>query len=389
MNHARADVIAARSHLAAQGWIGRNSESFRHLPPPDAASWLGDVATGEPATAPTAWRLDADRAHVQARWLDAADPAQRIELFEGVPAPGEHGDAAPFAWAHRALVRDGLRLRIGVAPQPQPTVVRVTRAARDAVEAPLLVIELLPGADCVLLETHAPAGATQNLQVDVRCAAGARLRHWRVVRPQAGARIAHCVQARVAEGARYDQRLLASGAAYHLQRTLLDLRERSATGSASGVLLAADDALEQQVHARHAAPATHSDVQMLALGSGTARIVANARTLIAAGCDGADARQRLAGIPTAGQPKLVLRPHLEIHHDDVQAAHGATWGALPEDALFLARQRGLDEACATAMIVEGLARAVLSRAEPAADLEPALAAAVRDHLARAKELRHG
>lgn len=384
----RADAIAARRHLAAQGWIGRDSESFRHLPPPDARSWLGDADAAE-LTMRTAWRLEAPGAHVQARWLDAADPSQRIELFAGVPAPGEHGDAAPFAWAHRALVRDGLRLRIGPAPRPEPAVVRVTRAARDTVEAPLLVIDLLPGADCVLLESHEPAAATQNLQVHVRCGAGARLRHWRVVRPQAGARVAHCVQARVAEGARYDQRLIASGAAYHLQRTLLDLGGRSAAAGARGVLLAADGALEQQVHARHAAPATHSDVEMLALGSGAARIVANAHTRIAAGCDGADARQRLAGIPTAGQPKLVLRPHLEIHHDDVQAAHGATWGALPEDALFLARQRGLDEACATAMIVEGLARAVLSRGDPAADLEPALAAAVRDHLARAREDTHG
>jgi len=35
--------------------------------------------------------------------------------------------------------------------------------------------------------------------------------------------------------------------------------------------------------------------------------------------------------------------YLEILHDQVQATHGATWGALPEDALFYAQQRGIDE----------------------------------------------
>jgi Fe-S cluster assembly ATP-binding protein len=35
---------------------------------------------------------------VDARWLDALDPAQRAELFAGLPAPGD-GDARPFAWA--------------------------------------------------------------------------------------------------------------------------------------------------------------------------------------------------------------------------------------------------------------------------------------------------
>lgn len=86
----------------------------------------------------------------------------------------------------------------------------------------------------------------------------------------------------------------------------------------------------------------------------------NAHTGIAPGADEAQARQRLNGVPTGGQPKLVLRPHLEIRHDNVQAAHGATWGALPEDALFYAAQRGLGEQEARALIIEGMANAALA-----------------------------
>ena len=93
-----------------------------------------------------------------------------------------------------------------------------------------------------------------------------------------------------------------------------------------------------------------------------ARAVSNAYTRIAPGADGADVRQRLTGIPLAGHPRLVLRPHLEILHDNVQAAHGATWGALPEAALFYAAQRGLNDARARALITEGMARALLDRA---------------------------
>jgi Fe-S cluster assembly protein SufD len=388
MDHARADALAARSHLAAQGWIPRNAETFRHLPPPDAPTWLGAQEASHDAKLSTAWKLDGADASVQASWLDAADPGQRFALVAGLPAPGSEGEAAPFAWAHRALVRDGVRLR--VAPGPAPVVLRVTRDAHEGVEAPLLVVELLPGAQCVLVETHAGMAA-QNLQVHVRLGTGARLDHWRVVQPRAVAQVAHHVRVHLAEAADYRQRLLATGAAYHLQRTQLDLDGPGAAADARGVLLAADAALEQQVHSRHAVAGTRSAVETLALGSGAARIVANASTLIEAGCTGANARQRLAGIPTAGQPKLILRPHLEIHHDNVQAAHGATWGALPEEALFHARQRGLGEAAATAMIVEGLARALLSsgEADAPAGLEDALAAAVRDHLAPTREQRHG
>ncbi|HEX6016606.1 MAG TPA: SufD family Fe-S cluster assembly protein, partial [Burkholderiaceae bacterium] len=133
----------------------------------------------------------------------------------------------------------------------------------------------------------------------------------------------------------------------------------------------------------------------LALASGAARAVLNAHTGIAEGCDEADARQRLSGIPTGGHPKLVLRPHLEILHDLVQAAHGATWGALPDEALFYARQRGLDEARARGLIVEGMAAALLARGLGGPELletlgiDTLLASAVADHLTPTKEAHHG
>lgn len=127
------------------------------------------------------------------------------------------------------------------------------------------------------------------------------------------------------------------------------------------MLLAHASALEQQVRITHGAAHTSSAVDALALGSGSARIVVNTHNRIDPGADEADVRQRLSGIPTGGQPRLVLRPHLEIHHDRVQAAHGATWGAMPEDALFYAAQRGLGEREARALIIEGMARAALAR----------------------------
>lgn len=407
MDSARADALAARSHLAAQGWIARNAEAFRHLPPPDAGVWLGEAPDAE-CTASRfegGWQLhpvpNTPGVSVEARWLDAADTAQRRELLAGLPPPGD-GPAAPYAWAHRALVRDGLRLRIGGQARDDAAVwLRLDRRPGAPVEAPLLVIELQPGARCVLVESHerdpsgrlCPHGTVQNLQVHVRLAAGASLRHLRVALPGADDHIAHHLDVRLERDAVYEQCLLAGGSRYHLQRSVLDLRGAGAVAQAAAVLLAADAALDQQVQAQHGAPRTRSSVRTLALGSGAARVVANAHATIAAGCDEADARQRLAGIPTAGQPRLVLRPHLEIHHDQVQASHGATWGALPQDALFHARQRGLGERAAKAMILHGMAGAALGQALSDARLleetgmDERLAGAVARHLAG--EVHHG
>lgn len=412
MDSARADALAARSHLAERGWIARNSEPFRHLPPPQASVWLGDEpdATCSASRLEGGWQLhpvpNTPGVSVEARWLDAADAGQRRELLAGLPLPGD-GPAAPYAWAHRALVRDGLRLRIGgQARGDAPVWLRLDRRPGAAVEAPLLVIELLPGARCVLVESHerqprhasgaCSHGTVQNLQVHVRLADGAALQHLRLVLPGADDHVAHHVDVRLERDAVYEQSLLAGGSRYHLQRLAFDLNGARAAARTAGVLLAADAALDHQVQVRHGAPHTRSGVHALALGSGAARMVANAHATIAPGCDEAQVRQRLTGIPTGGQPKLVLRPHLEIHHDQVQASHGATWGALPQEALFHARQRGLDERAAKAMILQGLAGAALAGAfsESAvleeAGIERRLAVAVERHLsAETKEAGHG
>ncbi|MEO5733337.1 MAG: SufD family Fe-S cluster assembly protein [Rubrivivax sp.] len=414
MNAARADALSARQRLADIGWIARTSESFRHLPPPAAAVWLGDSADTTAGCDATplegaGWAVQPIGARptgrVDARWLDAADAAQRTELFAGLPLP-DSDEAAPFAWAHRALCRRGLRLRIqgaeSAAGGATPTVwLELRLRSRCEVDAPLLVIDLQPGVHCVLAEVHERDASScqrplvHNLQVHLRLGRGATLQHLRVATPAAGDRLAHHVHVKLEADARYHQTLLASGSAYHLQRNLFELQGARAAAHGAAVLFAAGNALEQQVHARHGAAHTHSSVDALVLAEGAAHSVVNALTHIAPGCDDADARQRLNGVATGGQPKIVLRPHLEIHHDQVQAAHGATWGALDEEALFYAGQRGLDAPLARALVVEGMAREVLRHGLENAELmdslgiDAMLALQVRRHLGSAMEPSHG
>ncbi len=412
MDAARADALSARQRLAAEGWISPRAESFRHLPPPAAEVWLGaatDAAHTDCAAPPLAgagWTLHPvgvkPSGGVDARWLDATDATQRAELF-GALVPAADGDCAPFAWAHRALCRQGLHLQVGGLGSAggdrltDTTVwLQLRRKPLAAVEAPLLVVELADGVRCVLVETHERDESacshliTQNLQVHLRLGRGAALSHLRVATPGARDQWAHHVHVRLAGGAHYEQLLVASGSGYHLQHTAIELHAERASANLGSVLFAAGSNLQQQARASHRGLHTRSAVESLVLASGRARAVADASTTIAAGAAQADVRQRLAGIPTAGQPKLVLQPHLEIHHDQVQAVHGATWGSLPEEALFYARQRGLTQAQARSLILDGMAQAVVGRsfAEPglagALGLDQLLGSAVAHHLSQAQ-----
>ncbi|PWW44670.1 SufD family Fe-S cluster assembly protein [Melaminivora alkalimesophila] len=368
------DPRAAREHLQQRGWIARRSEAFRNLPPPPMELWLGSerpTHTHDDTAAASGWRIGLPEEAagtppaVAFEELSALEPQQRRSLLAELPHPGET-EVAPFAWAHRALCTAGARLRIRAAAEPVSVVLQ--HQPRSSVEAPLLVVELEPGAQCRLLEVHegldmpANSGAqVQNLQVHVLLGAGARLEHLRVAAPGAGASLAHHVEGRLAAGARYDQATVAIGASYHLQRNTVELLGEDALARHSALLLAGTRQLDHQLNASLQAAQARSEVETLTLAEGGARCGSSAHARIAPGADEASIHQRLSGVPLAGNPRLFLRPHLEILHDKVQAAHGATWGALPEDALFYAQQRGLDEGTARALVIEGMARAVLER----------------------------
>lgn len=363
-NEAVLPMMAAREQLAAMGWIPPRSEYFHHLPPPAADVWLGEPAQQAAADAHDGWHLDpvVDAAQVQVQWLQATDPAQRKTLFGDTRTPGD-SDQDRFVWAHRALCQHGLRLQVGGA---EPVRLALHRKAVASVEAPTLVVDVAPGTHCVLVETHDTEGVeglVQNLQVHARVGTGARLQHVRLVTPRAADnRIAHQVHADVAAHGRYDQILIANGSGYHLQRTELALDHADAQAYTGAALFISGQAtLDQQVEALHGAEQTFSDMESLMLGSGRARGAVNIMTRMGHGVRDARTLQMMRGIPTGGgQPRITLRPHMEICHDAVEAEHGATWGALPEDALFYARQRGLDEQVARALIVQGMLAALLA-----------------------------
>src|SRR5574344_483522 len=104
------DITQAQAQLQTHGWIARKSEAFHHLPPPALETWLGT----EPAavTSTQDWQVSVQdgAASVQVQHLSALNAAERATLFADLPAP--QGEAAPFAWAHRARCRQGLRIQV-------------------------------------------------------------------------------------------------------------------------------------------------------------------------------------------------------------------------------------------------------------------------------------
>ena len=69
-------------------------------------------------------------------------------------------------------------------------------------------------------------------------------------------------------------------------------------------------------------------------------------------------------------------PQLEIYADDVKCSHGATVGQMDADAILYMRQRGLSEAQARRLQIEGFVGDIVRRCgvEPLGEALMALAA---------------
>jgi Fe-S cluster assembly protein SufD len=63
--------------------------------------------------------------------------------------------------------------------------------------------------------------------------------------------------------------------------------------------------------------------------------------------------------------KIYTRPQLEIYADDVKCGHGASVGQLDQEAIYYMRQRGVGEAEARRMQMQGFADDIVNHCQSA------------------------
>ena len=78
-----------------------------------------------------------------------------------------------------------------------------------------------------------------------------------------------------------------------------------------------------------------------------------------AGAVKTDSHQADKNLILSEEAEVDSKPSLEIYADDVKCGHGATGGAVAEDALFYMRSRGLDLQTATTLLIKAFANEII------------------------------
>jgi len=228
-----------------------------------------------------------------------------------------------------------------------------------------LAVRVPAGKSGVLLESHAGQGNhLVSFDLDVELGEGASLERIVLVADDPEAVTVRQTNVSLAPAASYSQTVLTTGA----RRQRLETRIAH-PGAGASVRLDGAYLLSDQRHSDLTTSIDHRglDGTTSQLTKGVvrdqARAVFQGRIVVERGADRTDARMRHQALILSERAEVDAKPELLIFADDVQCAHGNTIGALDEEAIFYAMQRGIPADRARAMLTAAFVGEVIDRIE--------------------------
>jgi Fe-S cluster assembly protein SufD len=257
----------------------------------------------------------------------------------------------PLVHLNTSLIRDGLVVRIA-AGQRVASTLQLDLASTETATCSRVVIILEPGSELRLLEQHHQS-VVANRVLEIRLGAHSTLHHtrWQGRSDCAAWQLTSAV---LEDDARYGLDAFSLGGAPHRNDFHVRLEGDGAQFELNGVQLARDaDKLDQQVVVEHMGQHGRSRQKIHGIAADKSRLSFNGRIHIHPGAQHTDARLTNRNLQLDSTAQVNTKPELEIYADDVQCAHGATVGQLDLDQLFYLRSRGISEASARALLMQG------------------------------------
>jgi Fe-S cluster assembly protein SufD len=259
---------------------------------------------------------------------------------------------------------NGGSTRIVVEEGVSTVVLRFLAVTDGTAHAAKADIEVAPGASLVLLETYEGHAAGYFAQADlsIRLGEGSSMERVVLASDDAEAVSVSTAQITLAAGSAYSQTVLADGA----KRQRLETRVIHPGAGASlhldgGYLLKGRRHSDQTTAVDHQGVDGTTDQLIKGVVADQSRAVFQGRITVSHGADRTDARMGHHALILSDRAEVDAKPELLIFADDVQCAHGNTVGALDDDQIFYAEQRGLPAEVARALLTEAFVGEVVDR----------------------------
>lgn len=282
---------------------------------------------------------------------------------------------AAFAALNSALFADGVVARVTGAHESPLFFDYEGIAGHAAYPRALVVLEA--NAELTLVERFRGQSSLTSAVLEVVLGPGAKLTHLRTHEDEGA--LLGAVDVRQARDSVYASHVFSFGGAPARLDLGVHLEGEGAECRLDGVYVAAGAThLDHHVRVDHRAPRSRSAMRYRGLARERATAIFDGQSHVHPGAVGCEAHQQNRNLLVDPTATVHTKPHLEIHVDEVVASHGATVGALDEDALFYARSRGLPESEARALLTYAFLKELVDAVDGQGG--SALRAAMRDAL---------
>ncbi len=277
-----------------------------------------------------------------------------------------------FTAMNTAFLNDGAFVYIpkdSVIEQPLHIIFITAGDAQPTVSHPRILVVLEENSSVTIVESYLGVSSNPyftNSVTEIVLGDGARAERYKLLMENANAFHIDTTQVYQNKDSAFRSVSFAKGAAIARNNISVLLDSPGSDCFLRGLYLTSGSQhIDNHIDIDHAKPHAKSDIYFKGILSGRSKAVFSGRVLVRKDAQKSSAVQRDKNLLLSKGAEVDSSPSLEIYADDVQCSHGATAGAMAEDALFYMMSRGLDVDEATRFLIHGFAREILDEIRPA------------------------
>ena len=199
-------------------------------------------------------------------------------------------------------------------------------------------------------------------KIEIQLAAGAELECYELQRESMQCQHSVRMHVQQKENSRFFLYQLQIGCAQIREDILVTLEEKNAQADCSGLyILREKQKMVLALKMNHLAQKTRSEQYYKGILFGESEGTWDSRVHVYPAAAQSISRQKNQNLVLSRGAIIHTKPELEIDHDDVSCAHGATIGNLDEEAFFYLRSRGIPEKMAYDLLIEAFTIEMLER----------------------------
>ena len=311
--------------------------------------------------------------------LSSERTRDEIRVVSIAAALPEQGDVVRSNLAHLALVEEDGFTALNTAfihdgafvylpdDSPRPHTVHLmfvsTGRSQPTASHPRTLVVVGRNSELTLVESYVGLNGGAyftNAVAEIAAGPGARIDHYRYLTESPEAFHIGTTRVAVERDATFSSTSIALGAKLARNDLSVLLGAPGASCTLRGLYMTSGTQhIDNHIDVDHAEPHTTSDQYFKGILTDRSKAVFSGSVLIRKDAQKSNAIQKDLNLMLSKGARVNTKPSMEIFADDVKAMHGATAGAVAQDAVFYMRSRGLDEETARSLLIYGFASEII------------------------------